>query len=129
MNHLRAPSAKLIFRLWLTGPLVHWFAGGRWRALSSYEPLVVDARAPLRLKVRARRRVPYEKVCELLAEGHEVFMAGMPRSTASRVRRALSRMMGCEVVAYPSELDGQPGYAFKVSLVQALLERLSQQAP
>jgi hypothetical protein len=94
--------------------------------LSSYEPRPIEGDAALRLRVKARRRVPYERVCELLAEGHEVFMAGMPKSTASRVRRALSNMLGAEVVAYASELDGQSGYAFKLSLVQRLLDEFSR---
>jgi hypothetical protein len=93
----------------------------------SYRPIPLTQEDSLRLRVRARRKVPYNELCELLVEGHEVFIPEMNKNTAFRARKILSKMLGCEVQAYPSELKGQSGYTFKVSLVQEYLKRVSQQ--
>jgi len=80
-----------------------------------------------RLRVRSKKYVPYDELVKLLVEGHEVFIPDMNRKTASYVRRALSRYIGCEVEAYPSEFQDRMGYAFKISLVDSYIKGLSKQ--
>jgi hypothetical protein len=93
----------------------------------SYKPVKLNKEDVLRLRVRTRKRVPYDEVINLLVEGHEVFIAEMNRKTAGYVKKVISKRIGYQVDAYPSELMGQKGYTFKVSLVQQYLKGASQQ--
>jgi hypothetical protein len=93
----------------------------------SYKPVKLNKEDVLTLRVRTRKRVPYEEVINMLVEGHEVFIAEMNRRTAAYVRKVLSKRIGCQVDAYPSELMGREGYTFKLSLVEQYLKNASQQ--
>lgn len=78
----------------------------------------------VRARVRARKRVPYDEMIELMMEGHEVFIPDIGRRTAWYIKKKLSEKIGEEVVAYPSEYKGMSGYLFKVSLISKLLEMM-----
>lgn len=89
----------------------------------SHEVIKVEEKNHLRLRVKSRKRVPYDEIISLLVEGHEVFIPEMSRTTANYVKRALSSKVGTKVEAYPSEMDGKLGYAFKISIVEEYLKR------
>jgi len=89
---------------------------------NEYEVIKIDRDDMVRLKVKVKRKVPYDKIIELMVEGHEVFIPDIDRRVAWHVKKRLSKMIGAEVIAYPSEFQGMSGYLFKISLVEQLLK-------
>jgi len=87
----------------------------------SYRAIPISEKDECEVFVRARRRFPYREVAMLIAEGHEVFVPELNRRTASYARKALSRMLGAEVLALPARFKGEDGYIFKLSLVDMIL--------
>lgn len=89
-----------------------------------YELVKVNGDTSLELKVRKKKKVPYNEIIKLLIEGYTVFIPEMNRRTASYVRRRLSEILETEVKAYPSILNNVHGYAFKISILDEIIERL-----
>lgn len=93
----------------------------------SYSVIKLTQNDVLKLKVRARKKVPYEEIIRLLVEGYEVFIPDMNRKTASYVKRVLSNKVGVPVECFPSVLGDMNGYTFKLSIIQEYLSRLARQ--
>lgn len=94
----------------------------------SYKVIKLEGDDLLRLRVKKRKKVPYDEIIDLLIEGHEVFIPDMDRRIAAYVRRALEYKIGVKVEYYPSELKGQNGFTFKLSIVDEYLKERAQQA-
>ena len=84
----------------------------------SYEVYKVENDEMLRL--RYRRRVPWDKIISLLLEGHEVFIP-CDRRTAYYVKKGIEKRIGEPVETYPSVYKDMEGYLFKISLVRKVL--------
>jgi hypothetical protein len=87
----------------------------------SYRAIPISEGDACEVWVRARRRFPYREAAMLMAEGHEVFVPELDRRTASYARRALSRMLGAEVLAFPARFKEEDGYVFKLSIFRRVL--------
>jgi len=87
----------------------------------SYRAIPVSERDECEVFVKSKRRFPYKEVAMLIAEGHEVFVPELNRRTASYAKRALSRMLGAEVLALPARFKGEDGYLFKLSIFGRVL--------
>jgi hypothetical protein len=87
----------------------------------SYKVIPISEKDECEVFVRTRRKFPYREVAMLIAEGHEVFVPELNRRTASYARKALSKMLGAEVLALPARFKGEDGYIFKLSLVDMIL--------
>ena len=85
--------------------------------MDSYRVVKVANGNYLRLRIRQRRKIPYDEIISLLVEGNEVFIPEMDRRVAHYVKKRLAKMIGTEVVAIPSEYRGEHGYAFRISLI------------
>lgn len=91
--------------------------------MSEHEVYPLGEGDTLELKVEAKRkRVPYEKILRLLAEGHEVFIE-VDRKMASYIRRRLEEKAGAEIEIFPSKFRHMEGYTFKFSLVHEVLKK------
>ena len=90
--------------------------------MDTYQYIKVERDKYLRLRVRERKKVPYNSIIELLLEGHEVFMPELDRRMAYHIKKQLEKKIGLEVKAYPSTYDGMNGYLFKVSLIDEYLK-------
>ena len=76
------------------------------------------------VQLRVRKRVPIDKIINLLLEGHEVFIE-CDRRTAYYIKRRISNELNTLVEAYPSIYRGAEGYVFKISIVRQFLDELS----
>ena len=65
-----------------------------------------------RVKIKPRRKVPYEEMITLLLAGYDVFVENMDRRTAYYVKKKLSEYLGGYVEAFPAEYEGKHGYLF-----------------
>jgi len=77
------------------------------------------------VQLKIRKRVPLDKIINLLLEGHEVFIE-CDRRTAHYIKRRISDELNTPVEAYPSIYKGVEGYVFKISIVKQLLEELNR---
>ena len=64
------------------------------------------------LDIRLRMKIPYDTVAEGIKSGHDVFVSDIGRQTAYYASKKLSKMVGDEVVALPTIVDGEKGYFF-----------------
>ncbi len=87
-----------------------------------YEVYRVEDSEMVRLKYR--RRVPWDKIISLILEGHDIFIP-CDRRMAYYIRRNLERRIGELVEVYPSVYSSMDGYIFKMSLVHKMLARFS----
>jgi len=92
-----------------------------------YTPIKLTSKDYVKLRVRKRRRIPYDEIIALLQEGYDVFIPDMNRKTASYLRRVLSDKLGVEVVHFPSEFQGMNGYTFKIKLIDKILSMVGDE--
>jgi len=68
---------------------------------------------PSQLTYRYRLYIPYDEVAQGLKAGHDVFLEGIKRQTASKAAVKLSRLLNEQVFAIPSIMGkDRKGYAF-----------------
>lgn len=92
-----------------------------------YKAIRLTSKDLVKLRVKRRRKIPYDEIISLLIEGYDVFIPEMNRKTASYLKRRLSEILRTEVLAFPSEFQGMNGYTFKISLIDKFLKTYGEE--
>ncbi|MCD6361230.1 MAG: hypothetical protein J7M38_10230 [Armatimonadetes bacterium] len=76
--------------------------------------------------LKPRKRVPYNEILRLLIEGHEIFIE-CDRKMAYYYKKQFEKRLGIGVVAYPAIYKKKSGYVFRLSIVDVILNRESDE--
>jgi len=93
---------------------------------NSYPVRKITDKDTLRLRVKGRRKIPYDEALRIIMEGYTAFIPDLNRKMASYVKRQLEERAGTPIFMEPSdyvtEKGPENGYIFKVALVERYLE-------
>lgn len=73
-----------------------------------------------------RKRIPWNRILSLLADGYDVFIE-CGRRTAYYIKRRLEKRIGLRVEAIPAFYEGVSGYVFRIPTMRNLVERMFQE--
>lgn len=84
--------------------------------------IVEDNEYPM---LKIKQRYPYNRIIQLLLEGHEIFIE-LNRKSAYYFKKELQKKTGLPIESYPAYYKKMKGYVFRISLVREFLRRVHE---